>query len=334
MKSVVLIHPPFYDNDTENSLLKPMFTNRDPEIQIKSFSWTLALFSSYRVLHIHWIEHLVGAPTIPKSLGKAMLSMFLYFRVLASGIVIVNTRHNLRPHSRINNPFSRIVFFLWENRISTQIVMNQHELTSTKPTKYLIPHPIYTIQNFDKTCYKRLNGTERQYYIHFGRMDSNRQIAELIKSFGASVKDANLLLVGEVPNRGYLTKILALATCFPSVYVIPEKIRLSELESLIQNSTGVIGPLNDYHNSGVLFHALSHRKPILTRETATSRELQSELSDSLIHLDIDPSSPSSILRFVAASKESSLNQSFETFIAKRQPIEFFRKHVSLYKEII
>ena len=334
LHSIVLIHPPFYDMDTENSLLKPLFTNRDPDIEIKSFSWKLALLSSYKVLHVHWLEHLVAAPTIPKSLCKALLSMFLLCRVSISNIRVVNTRHNLKPHSKINNPFSRVIYYLWEKKVSTQIVMNRFELTNLEPTRRLIPHPVYTIENFGISGALPQTGTERQYYIHFGRMDANRFIVDLIQNFGTSVKNANLLLVGEVPKNEYRSKILSTVKGFSNVYIVPKKISLTELNSLIHNSSGVIGPLNDYHNSGVLFHALSHKKSILTLENATSRELQSELAGSLINLDIDPCSRSAILRFVSATSGSTLSQSIESFISQRQPIDFFRKHIALYKEII
>lgn len=329
-----MIHPPFYDTDTENSLLASMFTNHDPEIEIKSFSWKLAMFSPYKVLHVHWLEHLVAAPTIPKSLLKALFSMILLCRVSLSRIIIVNTRHNLIPHSRINNSLSRISFHLWEHRISTEVVMNHYELTNLKPDKYLIPHPVYVIEDFGATEYQPSVYIEGKYFIHFGRMDPKRLIIELIQNFGDVAHNSNLLLIGEVTNEEYLSSILMVANRYSNIFVIPEKVGSIELNWLIRNSSGVIGPLNDYHNSGVLFHALSHMKPILTRDNATSRELQSEIGGSLLNLEPNPCSPSAILRFISISKHATISKEFEIFLAQRQPINFFQKHIALYKEIL
>lgn len=328
-----MIHPPFYDTDTENSLLAPMFTNHDPKIEIKSFSWKLALFSPYKVLHVHWLEHLVAAPTIPKSFLKALLSMILLCRVSLSGIIIVNTRHNLIPHSRINNPLSRISFHLWGHRISTEVVMNHYELTSLKPARYLIPHPVYIIENFGATEYQPSLHIDGKYFIHLGRMDPKRLIIELIQNFGEFVHNSNLLLIGEVPDKEYLSRILMAANRYSNIFVIPEKVGSIELNSFIRNSSGVIGPLNNYHNSGVLFHALSHLKPILTRDNETSRELQSEIGGSLLNLDPDPCSPSAILRFIKISEHPTISKEFEIFLAQRQPIIFFQNHIELYKKI-
>lgn len=211
--------------------------------------------------------------------------------------------------------------------------MNHYELTSLKPAKYLIPHPVYIIEDFRTTENQPSAYIDGKYFIHFGRMDPKRLIIELIQNFGEYVHNSNLLLIGEVPSKEYLSRILMAANLYSNIFVIPEKLGSIELNSLIRNSSGVIGPLNDYHNSGVLFHALSHMKPILTRDNETSRELQSEIGGSLLNLDPDPCSPSAILRFISNSKHPIITKKFEVFLAQRQPINFFKKHIALYNEI-
>jgi beta-1,4-mannosyltransferase len=334
LKPTVLIHPPYYDKDTENSFLSPMFTYRDDNIEIKSFSWKLALFSSYRVIHIHWIEHLVAAPNILKSLFKALLSLLLLCRVSLSGIPVVNTRHNLMPHSRINNLFSLKMFSLWKKKVSTQIVMNRFELRGEETNTYLIPHPVHPFQDLTGTKTLLQRETKRDYFIHFGRMDQDRFVIELIRNFGSSVEGADLLLVGEVPDRGYLAKVLLEAQMYSNILIKPYKVASSVLDSLIQNSSGVIGPLNHFHNSGVLFHALAHLKPILTRANATSHELQSELSNSLIHVSIDPCSPTVLTDFIASSKGVAAIQEAKLLSREREPIQFFRRHIDVYRMIV
>jgi hypothetical protein len=165
-------------------------------------------------------------------------------------------------------------------------------------------------------------------------MDQDRFVIELIRNFGSSVEGADLLLVGEVPDRGYLAKVLLEAQMYSNILIKPYKVASSVLDSLIQNSSGVIGPLNHFHNSGVLFHALAHLKPILTRANATSHELQSELSNSLIHVSIDPYSPTVLTDFIASSKGVAAIQEAKLLSRERQPIEFFRQHIDVYRMIV
>jgi beta-1,4-mannosyltransferase len=336
LKPKILIHPPYYHKDTDNPYLRPLFTYHDDKIVIKSFSWKLALFSSYRVLHIHWIEHLVSAPSPLKSLSKALLSFLLLCRVSVSGISVVNTRHNLIPHSRINNPLSLKLFSLWEKKISTHIVMNRFEISDEKKNTHLIPHPVHPVhpfQNLTRMDTPLQTETERPYFIHFGRIDKDRLVIELIRNFGTSVQGSDLLVVGEVPDSAYLDHVLLEARLYSNVFIKPYKVASNELDSYIQNSSGVIGPLNHYHNSGVLFHALAHMKPILTRENATSRELQCEVLHSLIYVSSDPCSPNVLTDFVASSKGIATIKETNLLSQARQPIEFFQRHADLYRKV-
>jgi beta-1,4-mannosyltransferase len=333
LKPVVLIHPPHYSLDSENSFLDPLFNFSSPEIDIKSFSWRSALFTRYQIFHVHWIEHLVGSPGTVKSFSKAILALALLLRVLLFKIVVVNTRHNLRPHSEIMNPFSRLAFMLWTRNIQFHIVMNKYESLGPASNTFLIPHHMYKNRGSRIADLSEISDSRQEFYLHIGRMDENRKIVELIRSFGNTIADAELHLVGQVIDRDYLAKVLNEAEKYSNVYVKPQKVTLKELDCLIYRSSGIIGPLNDFHNSGVIFHVLSHKKMLLTIDNPTTREIQKEFSDSLLQIDSNPTSQTSLANFVNSCRISRSDSYEQNFSSDRDPITFFRTHVEVYKTI-
>lgn len=327
----MLIHPPFTLSSTENLFLKPMFIFSDDEIEISSFSWKKALFSKYRIIHIHWIEHLVASPGLLKSISKAFFALMLLLRVKLLGIIIINTRHNLHPHARINNLFSRIMYSLWNRCVQYFVVMNRFEYTTSSLNTFHIPHHIYRDDLEESISNYLINNYADEYFVHLGRMDPGRKILELISNFGGAIQDAQLILVGEVPDKDYLSKIMYEAKKFKNIYVKPEKVTAREFDALIVNSAGVIGPLNDYHNSGVIFHVLSHKRSLLTLNNMSSREIKSEFSGALIYLDDHPTDISALLNFVSECRNRVSYTGDMMFSQDRQPHTFFRNHVNVYK---
>jgi hypothetical protein len=329
MKTLVLVHPPFKSTENDNSFVKPLFTFSSCDFEIQPFSWKKSFSSPYKIIHVHWIEHLVGSPNILKSILKGLLSLALIFHVHFFKIAIVNTRHNLLPHAKINNPVSRLAYSLWTKSIDVEILMNRFEYSESSPRKFLIPHHIYFEDKYQNYIVPMRSLPSNQFFICFGRMDKARMTIELIRNFGTFAPDTQLLLVGEIPNKKYLSRVLNEIARFPNVSVIPQKIGQVELDRLIFNSAGVIGPLNNFHNTGVVFHVINHKKPILIFDNETSRELQLEFGAELITIDAKPLSRAPLIAFIKSCKEVS-KIDFPDVSIERLPSKFYEKHIQVY----
>jgi beta-1,4-mannosyltransferase len=84
--------------EISNPFISLLIRNLDADIEVSTFTWRDAFLGRYDVLHVHWPDALLKAPTPMRRVLKFLQLRALLVRNRVRGIRQVWTVHNLTPH--------------------------------------------------------------------------------------------------------------------------------------------------------------------------------------------------------------------------------------------
>lgn len=266
-------------DDTTNPYLVQLLRALPAEVEVKFFSIRNALFSRYDVFHVHWPEYLIrhGAPLA--TLVKRLCVALLLLRLWLTGVPVVRTLHNARPHE----PGGRIEAMLlrWLDRLTTRRIRINAAERETDPRTDTILHGHYR----DWYAAHPVPHPVRGRLLCFGLIRPYKGTETLIDAF-RSLEDARsrLRIVGNPVGEEMRRVVEEACIADPRISARLEYVSDPVLAHEIGEAQAVVLPYRDMQNSGALLLALSLGRPVLVPRSAANAALAAEVGAEWVRL--------------------------------------------------
>ncbi len=250
-----------------------------PEVELRYFTWKNALLRRYDVFHAHWPEILVSGNPGIKLAGRRLLFCILLGRLWLSGVAVVRTQHNIRPHRR-GRTIENFLLRKLENRTAWWITLNRttHTLDSSRTTTIL--HGEY-VDWFGKYLQPP---AEPGQVLFAGLIRDYKNVPTLIKAF-AEIDDPTyrLRIAGSPSSAELACSLESAANGDNRVTLTFEYISDEELADAVGRCEVMVLPYAEMHNSGAALMALSMRRPVLAPDNAATRSLADEVGPGWVY---------------------------------------------------
>lgn len=242
------------------------------------FSWWTALFGRYDVFHVHWPEQLVRAKSPLARLAKRVLSSLLLARLRWSGIALVRTLHNLKPHEAGDGSEAR---FLARMDAATDLSIRLNAATPMDPAKGVtILHGHY----IGRYPGAEVRPSEPGRLLYFGLIRPYKGVERLLEVFGAIERqDLQLCVVGK-PTTELRTLVTMACERDARISARLEFVPDDVLASEIYRSEMVVLPYREMHNSGAILVALSLGRAVLVPRSQTNVLLAQEVGPGWVNM--------------------------------------------------
>ena len=284
------------------------------DIKVVNFSWKIAFFSKYDVMHVHWPESLISSSKKIFSLIKYPLTILLILRLRIGNTPLVWTVHNLEPHEKKTRLYYLIhKYFISKN--SFKIYM-QKSFPQGVRNSY-IPHGSY-IQLFQRS--RTINIREKSCTaVSFGNVRPYKNLENLIKHFPSNL--GTLVVAGKPITSSYgnhLEDCLLRNNANRYVRLNLNQLSEGELLDLTLSAEVAIFSYREIYNSGAVLLALSAPIPAIVTDSSSMRDLQAEVGKHW--LQIIPA------EFDALDLQKALEtlRSFESSRGQRSPLSELR----------
>jgi beta-1,4-mannosyltransferase len=234
------------------------------DVEVRTFTWKGALRADFDVFHIHWPERLLR-----KGWGKTLtLLAVLWVR----GIPIARTLHNIDPHEAGSQLESRLLRLI-DRRTALFIRLNDHTPVPGRAAVVTVPHPHYLPRTGHRTDIDVIAGR----VLYFGIVRPYKGVQTLLDAF-LSVPDAEatLRIVGSATgDRG--DGVRAAVASDDRISARLQYVTDAELDEEILAAEIIVLPYRHMHNSGALFLALSHNRPVLVPRSGVNEDISREV---------------------------------------------------------
>lgn len=251
----------------------------DADITALDFSWPLALFGRYDILHIHWPDHLVRAHRGPRRWVRPLLAHVLARHLKRRGTPLVWTVHNLTPHEPLEPDQQRAADVL-TGAASARVFLT----TAHGP---MPPHAHDTVIPLGSAPHApQPEPVDRAGILQFGRVQSYKGIEALLDAYARLPEDARprLTVCGAPASADYAAEIEARSRTISGVDLDLQWQRPDVLERRVASAALVVLPYLHVYNSGAALTALSGGCPILVSASPTMRELRDEVGGDWVML--------------------------------------------------
>jgi beta-1,4-mannosyltransferase len=265
------------------------------DLQVKTFTWKAALAGDFDVFHIHWPERLVR-----KGWGKTMVLLAL---LSVRRIPIVRTLHNIDPHEA-GSRGERLLLRLIDRRTAMFVRLNDHTPLPSQAMAVTVPHPHYRPRVRQDVVSRVVSGR----ILYFGIVRPYKGVQSLLDAF-ADIDDetVRLRIVGSaMGGRG--DGVRAASAADPRVSARLEYVTDAELDLEISAAELIVLPYRQMHNSGALFLALTHGRPVLVPRSPVNMDVAREVGPGWVYQfdgDLDADQLLSVLRDVRSREASS-----------------------------
>lgn len=249
-------------------------------VQTSYFTWRSALTGSFDILHVHWPESLTKHANPGVRAAKQILLMVVMLVLRLRRIAVVRTVHNLTPHENIGW-LESVALRIVDRSTTAWIVLNDTTPTPDDSRTFLVPHGHYRDWYQPPPDYL----IERHRILAFGLIRAYKGMGNLVSAFAElHDKDATLHICGRPDAPGTAAELERLSSQDDRVRLDLRFVPDDALAQEIAESELVVLPYERIHNSGVALLSLSMNRPVLMRESASTRLLQDEFGPQWIRL--------------------------------------------------
>lgn len=250
------------------------------DVKYRFFSWREALTGHYDVLHVHWPELMIrDSRSKLAAFVKRRLLDLLIARLRVRRIPIVRTFHNPRPHEKGKRAEERALDRF--DRATTLFLALTDQTTPTGEAEWtLVPHPHYAVNHSKYPWPHAIPGR----VTYFGIIRPYKNVDALIAAFRRIADpEVSLEVVGN-PHPGQEEIVRAAAGDDPRVDLILKYVDDDELVRAVRESSLVILPYREMHNSGALLVAASLGRPALVPSTPVNQALAAEIGSEWVRM--------------------------------------------------
>lgn len=248
-------------------------------IRTRYFRWQGVLTDDFDVLHVHWPEFYIRHRTLAGRLFKAVfLSLFL-LRITLTRKPVVRTVHNLKPHEAGSWIEERLLDWL-ERRTVLWVVLNETTPTPDPSRTVLIPHGHYR-EWYPVPTVEQVPGR----LLSFGVVRPYKGLDDLVTSFRdvPPSEALTLRICGRPESAEAAARVEELVAGDARIGLDLRFVPDEELAAQLVASEIVVLPYREIHNSGAALLALSFNRPVLVRDSPTTRLLSNEFGDAWIY---------------------------------------------------
>lgn len=252
-----------------------------PATRLLDFSWPIALFGRYDVVHAHWPETRMGGRP-PMRAIRAMLFGAWVARLQLTRTAVVRTQHNVDEPQGLTR-FEARLLRRFQSLTTEYIVLNPHTALPTPAPSTVIPHGHYRDWYRDSSREGRVAGR----LVYFGMIRRYKGVEALIDAFrGMPVNGGPslaLVVAGRPSSRDYVEALRERAGDDHRIDLRFGYLDTEELVRLTTSAELVVLPYRQMHNSGSILAALSLDTPVLAPDNDVTQALAEEVGAGWVH---------------------------------------------------
>lgn len=269
--------------EISNPFISLLLANLDEDVVVETFTWKRAFLERYDVLHIHWPDSLLEAPSPPRRAIKVAMLSALLLRNRLAGVKHVWTVHNLSPHET-GGKMRSAALDLWVRSCKHLVYLSAAAIPErADPRSALIKHGDYS--NVTSALSQEHPNSVPGRLLVFGLLRPYKGVEALIETVSRSATEGiTLRAVGRPVPIDYGDQIQKLAENSDKVTLRLERLPDADLVAEIEQAEIVVLPYKRIYNSGAALLALTAGRPIIATDSATMRELQLEVGPEWVQL--------------------------------------------------
>lgn len=313
--------------DGTTKYVDQMTESAPDDVDVSYFSWRRALAGDYDVLHLHWPEFLLRAPTARVRVGKRQAMRATLLLARWRRIPVVRTVHNLHPHEQGGRAEQRVLEVVDR---STTTFIRLNPTTEVEPWMHAVTilHGHYRDRFADHPHAPKEPGL----VLYFGIIRPYKGVEKLIDVFTEQPRPgARLRIVGS-PSADLAERIQAKADSSDAVTTRLSFVDDDQLVREITAASLVVLPYAEMHNSGAALVALSLDRPILVPRTPSNSALSDEVGQGWV-TQYDGELTGEILT-AAIEAAGRIDPGARPSLEGRDWDEVGRRHRGVYREAI
>lgn len=305
--------------------------------------------SEIDVLHIHWPEKVFwDGRSTHRIIARLVATIFALRRLHKSGVTLVWTVHNLKPHDL--EPGFKPLWLLYLSQLcklidgfvtlspsTVEVARREIRGLRQKPAIYAW-HPAYHRTPLTSTQSQLRNdlGVDPNAHVYgfLGQVRPYKGVEELIGAFRGVAGDTySLVIAGAATRARYARKLRRLVAGDERIKLILRSLSEEELSAFGSAANVLVLPFRDNLHSGSLVYAVSQHRTVLTPQTPFSTSLQEAVGGNWIQTYAPPLTPEILLSAKAAHGEPTLDVLSQSDSGRRVA-EFYRCLVACRQERI
>lgn len=265
------------DRPTTNPYLLQLAAVLQREHTVVGFGWKRAIVGRYDVFHAHWPEALLHGSSPTRSFARRLLFRGLLARLRLQRTAVVRTLHNVRSHEAAPRN-EQLLLDKFDRRTTLWIRLNDSTPVPPGALVRTIGHGDYRDWFAELSDREPVEGR----LLFFGLLRAYKGVENLIDVFRAlSLTDDPGELSLHIVGRPYTPEV-AHDVAGRAAEVDRVTLRLGHasddvLAAEIRESTLVVLPYREMHNSGAALLALSLNRPVLVPSNTVTQALRSEV---------------------------------------------------------
>jgi glycosyltransferase involved in cell wall biosynthesis len=298
-----------------------------PDAELRTFSWKTALLRQSDVFHVHWPEILVAGQSPLKALVRQVLTILLVVRLAVTRTPIVRTLHNLERPSGLSRRQDWILRLI-ERRTTLWILLNDQTRAPDGAASVLIPHGHY------RDWYSRPDAARRDpRRIGFvGQIRRYKGVEGLVSAFRGLTGDLSLRIAGRPSSPEIADTIRALADGDERISLDLRFLDDDDLALTVRESSLIVLPYREMHNSGGVLAALSLDRPVLVPANPVNERLADEVGPGWVHQYEGDLEGGDIL--MALERATALDEGERPDLSARGWDDAGRRHLDAYRRAI
>jgi beta-1,4-mannosyltransferase len=284
-----------------NPFIALLIGNLDPDIEVAAFTWRDAFLGRYDVLHVHWPDALLKAPTPPRRVLKVLQVRALMLRNRIRGVRQVWTVHNLTPHED-GGGLSAAALAAWDRSCTDHVFLSQAavELAGAQEAT-VIKHGDY--RDIREAHIERSVPAIPGDLLLFGLLRPYKGIETLVDAVVGQDR-LHLRILGRPEPSSYSETLSSHTNGADGVELEFGRVDDADLVEAITRAEIVVLPYQKIYNSGAALMALTLGRPIIVTDSGTMRELRDEVGSEWVYCLEGPLTPDSLTAAVAALRGS------------------------------
>lgn len=251
-----------------------------PDVEVRTFGWSRALFGRYDVFHAHWPEILVSGRRRSATTLRTLLFLLLLVRLRLTRTAYVRTVHNVELPGGLTR-WQRFALQVAERQTALRIVLSAHTPVPAGAPTALVPHGDY------RTWFEKYPRSESEpgRMLFFGQVRNYKGVPALLAAYRelAPTVSATLTIAGRPTSQTLAEQLRDAAGDDPRIRLRFEHVSDGDLVEEISRAQLVVLPYPNMHNSGSALAALSLDRAVLVPGNAVNAALAEEAGDGWVH---------------------------------------------------
>lgn len=275
----------------------------DPRVRVAFFRWKGALSDKFDVLHVHWPEVFVKHPKKRIRVVRSAALLVFLARIRLQKKTIVRTVHNVVPHEALG-AIERFALRQLDRATDRWIILNETTPTPDRAATVLVRHGHYRDWYDEPDETASVPGR----VLAFGLIRAYKGMDELVGAFRAIQEDdVSLTIAGKPDSAETVSALESLKGDDQRITLDLRFVPDDVLATQIAEASLVVLPYKEVHNSGVALLSLSLNRPILLRDSPSTRLLVEEFGEQWVVL-FDGALTAEIIRSAMRAAEASTRE--------------------------